>query len=112
MTSPRKHMAEPFSQGRIRLNEEGALELEEALIRHEHYLLDVRDEVGAAKDVRKVLNRRVTTIRRVQAELERLLNEQGWSQEDQGIGQLQRPDAQGTSGGVPADPAQQLGRRD
>lgn len=75
-------MAELYTQGRIRLNEEGAKEVEEALFRHENYLLDVRDEVSSSTSARRALNRRVHAIRRVQREVRRLIDERGWSQED------------------------------
>lgn len=82
-----------YTQGRIRLNEEGALELREALERHEVFLLDVRDEVASSAAMRRDLNRRVGSVRRILRETNRLIGERGWSQEDQD-GELQRPDAQ------------------
>ena len=79
--------AEPYTQARVRVNEEGSVELLEALDRHVDWLLDVRDAV-THKDERKELNRRVTATRRVLKEAERTATEQGWSH-----GQSQRPDS-------------------
>ena len=83
-------MAETYTQARIRVNQEGASEVIEALFRYEAWLLDIRDAL-TNKDDRKTMNRRLSAVRRVQAEVERVLEEQGWSQEDQD-GEPQRSD--------------------
>ena len=69
-----------FTQARIRVNEAGALETQEALLHWEEYLLGVRklmmDE--GYSDVIAQLNRRIGSVRRVLEETTRTIDEQRW----------------------------------
>jgi hypothetical protein len=77
-------MGEPrFTQGRIRLNRQGALEVMEALEAHLGFLLDARAAVHDVDDARRKLNARIEHTRRVLSEVQRTSEEHGWSQGDQ-----------------------------
>lgn len=72
--------AKAFTQARIRVNEEGALETRDALEHYEGYLLGVRklmmDE--GFTDAIPALNRRLSSVRRVIEETSRTMAEAGW----------------------------------
>lgn len=80
MTRVSDTAADAYTQARIRINEAGAHELEDALLAWEQYLLGVRklmlDE--GFTDTIAQLNRRLGSVRRVQEELTRTIGEQGW----------------------------------
>ena len=84
-------MTSRFSQARVRLSEEGAQELYEALDAHTVWLLDVRRTVLDVPEAKSKLNARVDHSRRVMDELQRTAKEHGWSLGDQDE-QLQQPD--------------------
>lgn len=66
-----------FTQGRIRVNQEGAQEVLIALQKHEDDLLEGRDTVRGT-EATSLFNRRVSAVRRVIEETERLHEERGW----------------------------------
>jgi hypothetical protein len=84
-TWTRSHERPPttYTQARVRVNEEGAHETLEALNAHIGFLLDARTAVGDVTPASKLLNKRLKDARRVVAEVERVIDEQGWSTEDQ-----------------------------
>lgn len=73
-------MATDFTQARIRVNKDGGLEALEAIYQREAFLLDARDAVGTNKEARLAINKRLVSLRRVMSEIERTVNEQGWSE--------------------------------
>jgi len=69
-----------YTQARIRVNKEGALEMRVALERYDEFLRDAREISIAA---RPNANRKLTAVRRVIAELERTIEEHGWGADDE-----------------------------
>lgn len=69
-----------YTQARVRVNESGALEVQDALLAWEAHLTGVRklmmDE--GFTDTIAPLNRRIGSVRRVLEELTRTIDEQGW----------------------------------
>lgn len=76
-------MAEVYTQARIRVNAEGAAEVYDALLEHGAYLSRVQNEMLESENKEAVLvfRRRRDAVQRVIDEVERVLNEQGWSGE-------------------------------
>lgn len=72
---------ERYTQARIRVNEDGAIEVQAALELYERHLLEVRRtmmEEGSSEAIAS-LNRRLGSVRRVLEETVRTIEQQGWT---------------------------------
>lgn len=76
MTHP---MADDFTQGRVRVRQDTAAEVWEALLKHEEDLRDGRATVvGTSSEAVNRFNRRLAATRRGKDELRRVYEERGW----------------------------------
>ncbi len=102
-------MAE-FTQGRVRVSEEGAQELYLALEAHHGWLIDKR---LASPYLTTEYNRRLKAIRRVMTEVESVFESKNWRYPDEeyAVGELFEPDEAGAGAPEAAGRGGPVGRR-
>ncbi len=102
-------MAAEFTNGRVRVNEEGAQELWLALMDRHGWLIEER---AARPFLTTEFNRRLKVVRRVIAETEALFGEKAWAFPDEEItDEPQRSDETGAGAPEAAGREWGLGRR-